>query len=69
MADGVRSSPSWGGWKAGLASAEFRLASPQMARAPVLRSSATAEGGEARELHFFVTNQISFSVDFKWRGE
>jgi len=34
--------------EAGLASAQFRLAFPQMPRAPVLRSSATAEGGEAR---------------------
>jgi len=32
MDDGVRCSPSSGGWKAGLASAEFRLASPQMPR-------------------------------------
>jgi len=29
----LRSSPTCGGWKAGLASAEFRLASPQMPRA------------------------------------
>ena len=43
-----RSGPSCERRKAGLASAEFRLASPQMPRAPVLRSSATAERGEAR---------------------
>jgi len=39
----LRSNPSCGGWKAGLASAEFRLALPQMPRAEARGASLDAE--------------------------
>jgi hypothetical protein len=52
MADGVRSwllrKMRYGGWKGGLKAMESFATLFKMPRAPVLRSSITAEGGGAR---------------------